>query len=149
MSTSCNWKFRCRISPDVDQLDELHSQEEWIPSRDQIRPDKNVMERKKRRYKDLENHWESAADYILSSVFLKNVTVSTNEKFQVHDRDITNHIRFVPNEFPYSCSGKHYVLWLGPKNDGSTVFSDDEITGHIMAHLEDVVGPDKSFDFAW
>ena len=148
--TSNQWSLRCRISCGLEDLDVLHAKYSWIPSRDQIRPAPAVMERKKKRYLEISEHWGNAADYILSSVFLKPVVVSSSEKFEVTDRDITEYVRFVPNEFPYGCRGNHYILWLGPKIDGSIAFSEDEITGLILTSLEDILGPDDgSFDFGW
>ena len=147
--SSSNWSLRCRISSDIDRLDELHQRYHWVPKGDQVRPKPRVLEKKKKRVEDISTYWESSADYILSSVFLKNVTVSGNEKFHVLDKNITNQVRFVPNEFPYDCSANHYILWMGPRPDGSCCFTDDEITGLVLDSLEDIVGSDSCFDFAW
>lgn len=155
-------KIRGKISSELQELDLLHEISNlsinWIPSSTSIRPSAEIMEKKLKKLDQIERLWRSFDDYILHHIFNvplelrshssrnlsnnpymqgnNNPPVVSNEKLKVASMDISEEIKFVPNEFPYSTSGYHWVLWFGTKYQ---TVSDEKISEIIQGYLNDMV----------
>jgi len=142
------WSLRCRISSSLDSLNELHENFPFISDEYQIRPSDATLKRKESAMRDIEDNWESAQDYIISTIFFKPSSVDPFSNKLVADiKSIDGLIKFEKNEFPYQLQkGWHYVLWFGPSPNG--VPSEEDINTHITRSLEELTNRDD-FDFAW
>lgn len=95
--------IRNKISSKIDDLDVLHQIYSWIPNNESIRPNSDVLARKRLKCQEILTVWESFKDYILHTVFKKQ-HMFVNDKYQaVNDRVYGKKV-FTPNEFPYNLS---------------------------------------------
>lgn len=139
----------CRISSDLIDLDQLHSQYPWIPNSESIRPSPEILETKKKKLEEIERSYVEFVDYFYSHVYGKALCVrETDGKLFVTDRNIRGIRVFLPNMFPYQLGGggRHWVMWYGDldmMHVDHTVITDD-IRNSIHQHVGSY-----DFDFAW
>jgi hypothetical protein len=136
--------LRCGISSSVEVLENFHEVHSWIPSKAQIRPPQEVIQKKLDRIIELGAEWNSMTDYLLANIFHKPSTRSSHSnRLEVLDRDIEGLVIFAPNEFPYQVSGCHWILWFG-----TFEIDKQQITNELTIRLQEHLGHDN-FDFVW
>jgi hypothetical protein len=139
--------LRGKISSNIEDLQQLHDQSySWLPSAQQIRPTPETLQAKHMTCDMILLQYKSFADYILHKVF--NVAVVEQEsdgKLAAIDHEVSQQIRFAPNDFPYQVEGMHYVLWFGTKTQPCP---DDDISATIDRLLQEKY-PQQRYDFAW
>lgn len=126
--------LRCKISSNIQDLNELHTQYWWIPDENMIRPDEKVLDEKRQFSNYVLNNLRSFKDFILDKYF----------------KDITGlEWTFVKSLFPYNLVNdvNHYVLW-NSKYDYFVEIEESKINNIIKDTLKSMVGSDN-FDFAW
>jgi hypothetical protein len=150
VSRSCGFSaahgamLRCGISSSIEVLENFHEVHSWIPSKAQIRPPQEVIQKKLDRIIELGAEWNSMTDYLLANIFHKPSTRSSHSnRLEVLDRDIEGLVIFAPNEFPYQVSGCHWILWFG-----TFEIDKQQITNELTIRLQEHLGHDN-FDFVW
>lgn len=104
--------IRSKISSNIEDLDLLHQIYSWIPNNESIRPNPDILAKKRLKCQEILAIWESFKDYILHTVFKKHHMFVNNKYQAVNDRVYGKKI-FVPNEFPYNLSsGKIEIISL-------------------------------------
>lgn len=136
--------FKKRINSDVETLELLHKEYDWIPGKSNIRPLKEVIEAKQNYFNNIERDYKSLKDYVLIEIFKKNCRMINGKLENVEI--ISNELTFIPNKFPYNISNdtNHYILWYS-FNDG---LSDELITKDINDEITKLVHNDN-FEFVW
>ncbi|KAL0488550.1 hypothetical protein AKO1_015764 [Acrasis kona] len=139
--------LRGEISSNIDDLDNLNQQFEWLPNSITIRPTFELYSQKNDALAEINERWHSIEDYILHKVFGKLIT-TYEDKFKALENDLTCEVQvFERNEFPYQIPvGNHWVLWYGSKTQP---YSSAQISKHIESQLTKILGEDTIFDFAW
>lgn len=61
--------LKCRISSDLEVMDEFHSKYSWIPSSKHIRPTEDTIRRKQAYLTTEVPKYETSADFILHNIF--------------------------------------------------------------------------------
>lgn len=139
--------IRGRISSDSDTLDTLHATYPWIPSSQQIRPSKQLLEEKNKKTEKLLLEWMTCKDFVLDVYFGYPTSLYRGRLF-VPGPILTSEWSFLPCSFPYSLdTGNHFVLW-NSYYDISVEFDNEFIHKHITESIQKIVGTD-CFDFAW
>ena len=139
--------IRGRISSDADILNTLHASYPWIPSSQQIRPSKQLIEEKNRKSKQLLLEWMTCKDFVLDAYF-GYPTAVYRERLYVHGPISSSDWSFFPCPFPYSLDvGYHFVLW-NSYYDITVEFDNELINRQISESIQKIVGT-VSFDFAW
>jgi len=102
--------IRNKISSNIDDLDVLHQIYSWIPNNESIRPNPDVLARKRLKCQEILTAWESFKDYVLHTVFKKH-HIFVNNKYQAVNDRVYGKKAFVPNEFPYNVSSGKILLY--------------------------------------
>jgi hypothetical protein len=165
--------FRQKISTNLDSMEQLHSQYGWIPGSASIRPNAEIIEKKKNYIMNMLTRYRTLQDFFLHRFFgLKPVNEGewNNSRMHVPDAAITaaraaameksnrHEVRFVTNLFSYQVpeGTNHYVIWF-LLNGNETIdpvtnspISDDEINSSIQEAIQQLLGPtNDKFSFAW
>ena len=160
LSTARRW--RDRISSNVDYLQALHDEYEWIPGRQHIRPSPVGIAAKKAWWDKMTQRYASVEDAVLMTVFRYTAAgdgataspslgdsalsgrLSVQRTLSGGLPDSRKVLR--PNRFPYDLpAGTHHsVMWYA----GNLVPSDAEVTADIAAHFARGVHGDD-VDFVW
>jgi hypothetical protein len=69
------YNLRCRIDSNIKILEAFHSQFDWIPGSDDIRPTKELLAQKIAKKEEILSLWKSTEDYILNSIFSKPIFI--------------------------------------------------------------------------
>lgn len=140
--------LRCKISSDIQDLNELHKKYFWIPNETMIRPSPKVLEDKRQFSNYVLHNWMSFKDFILDTHFKFPVDIEDGHLY-VLDTPRKIEWNFQKSLFPYDLpeSVYHYVLW-NSFTDCFHLFEDSKINNIIKETLESMLGCD-SFDFAW
>jgi hypothetical protein len=126
--------LRCKISSNIQDLNELHKQYWWIPNENMIRPDEKILDEKRRFNIYVLNNWLNYKEFIIDKYF----------------KDISGlEWAFVKSLFPYNLVNgvNHYILW-NSKFDYFVELEESKINNIIKDTLKNIVGSD-SFDFVW
>jgi len=140
-------QLNCKIDSDIKTLDELNKTFNWIPSSKNIRPIKELIEKRISDYMFFDNFYSSITDQILIRYF--KFPSRINRKSNKMEYNITlENVRekiFLENEYPYNVpkSTNHYVMWYTYNN-----ISDIEITHDILYSLKHSLKHDN-FEFVW
>jgi len=139
--------FRCKVSEKVDELEKLHKKCSWIPGKDNIRPNKDIIEKKENYLNNLQNFYVSEKDYILSELFNFNYSLDEKGKIWVKKNDILDKNILIENVFRYNIEKdtKHYVMWY---SYSSKKITDKKINNDIKESLEKIVDG-KDYDYVW
>jgi hypothetical protein len=140
--------IRCKISSDIQDLNELHKKYFWIPDENMIRPSEKVLENKRHFSNYVLHNWMSFKDFILDTHFKFTMDIDDGHLYALKNTT-KSEWHFVKSLFPYNLPDdvSHYVLW-NSFYDCFHSFDDDKINSIIKETLESVVGTDR-FDFAW
>jgi hypothetical protein len=140
--------LRCKISSDIQDLNELHKKHFWIPDETMIRPSQKVLEDKRHFSNYVLHNWMSFKDFILDTHFHFPVDIEDGHLY-VLDTTKRQEWYFTKSLFPYDLpeNVSHYVLW-NSFSDCFAFFEDSKINIIIKETLESIVGSDN-FDFAW
>jgi hypothetical protein len=140
--------LRCKISSDIQDLNELHKWFNWIPDENMIRPSPKVLEDKRQFSNYVLGNWMSFRDFILDTHFKYQVDIEDGHMY------ICNEVKksewnFQKSLFPYDLPSEvnHYILWNSMYNYFNE-FDESVINDMIKNTLESILGSDK-FDFAW
>lgn len=133
MEATQEYKFlKCKISSNLEELNNLHRQYHWIPNSEQVRPSPEILERKLSDIEEIQKKWVSFKDFIYYRVFDKQYNIR-NDKLIVFDKDLTILPRmFKKNDYPYQVNGNHYILWYSTQIQS---VSDERITKDINNEL--------------
>jgi hypothetical protein len=140
--------LRCKISSDVQDLNELHKERWWIPNENMIRPCEKILEDKRKFSKNILESWVSFRDFILDKYF-GYPTYIQNGLLVVDDSGKQEEWGLRTSLFPYNLPEgvHHYILW-NSKYDYFCHFDELKINGIITDCLTNMLGCDN-FDFAW
>lgn len=123
--------FKCRISNDISELNELNKIYKWIPNENQVRPSKETKEKKDLLYSYLISIDKNINDYILENIFLSSDTWI-----------------FIKSMFPYNIeTGNHYILWNKLYKFNQTI-DENEINTVISENIFNLVNH-CNYDFVW
>ena len=113
MTDAAQERLACRISADVDQLEDLHAVYGWIPGSAQVRPTATVRAQKELLLANLGSMWASPADWVFHHVF-KSPTTRGSGGRRSATRPAEGSTAFTPNPFPYQVpkGTVHYVFWM-------------------------------------
>lgn len=126
-------KYVGKISSNVDKLNILHKDFDWIPDATKIRPSDDINNEKTRYNIRLIEKYGSLKNGIIKEVFMCNDFSSTKKVF-------------IKNKFRYDTSSEHYVMWY--LNYNIDELSDDIINMDIYNNIYILIG-NNNFDFAW
>jgi hypothetical protein len=124
--------LQCHISSNINNLNELNKQFNWIPNEYSIRPDSQTLEQKKFYCDQILEKYGSFNEYIFENVFNSN---------------LANKWVFRPAHFRYNIyhGTNHYVLWNIQQNL-SYDYDNKIITNKIKEELDKIC---SSYDFVW
>ena len=124
--------LQCQISSNINDLNELNKQFNWIPNEYTIRPDSQTLEQKKFYCSEILQKYGSFNEYIFKDVFKS---------------DPNNKWVFIPAHFRYNihCGANHFVLWNSERNLDFTY--DEEIINNIIK--EELNKITQFYDFVW
>ena len=124
--------FHCRISSNINDLNTLNKQFNWIPNEYTIRPNNQSLQLKKIFCSQILEKYKSFNDYIYQEVFRSN----TNNKWI-----------FMPSYFTYNVHHKtnHFVLWNSELNMNFD-YNDIFINNKIKEELNKIT---PFYDFVW
>lgn len=140
--------LRSKISSNMEDLNELHKERWWIPNKNMIRPQKDVLDSKREFSKNVLAKWATYRDFILDTHFRYPIN-TYNNLLIVDDTDKKEEWNFRASLFPYNLPAdvNHYVLW-NSKYDYFTEFDEVKINRIIKECLSNMLNSDD-FDFAW
>ena len=140
--------LRCKISSDIQDLNELHMYYNWIPDENMIRPSPKVLEDKRHFSNYVLGNWMSFRDFILDTHFKYPVDIEDGHLY-IRDEVKKSEWNFQKSLFPYDLPPEvnHYILW-NSLYDYFNEFEESVINSIIKDTLESMLGTDK-FDFAW
>jgi hypothetical protein len=138
----------CQISSDIQDLNELHRQYNWIPDENMIRPTPAILEDKRAFSEYVLRNWTSFRDFILDTHFKYPVDSKDGHKY-ICDKVEKSEWTFQKSLFPYNLPPEvnHYILW-NSLYDYFNDFDESVINTIIKDTLEITVGA-GNFDFAW
>lgn len=123
--------LQCRVSSNINDLNELNKDFFWIPNEISIRPDTVTLQRKHAECEQILRIWPTFYEYIFSTVFSQAPTSWV----------------FIPSTFRYNLhpNANHYVLW---NSDHDFIFDYDEefINNKIKGELAKIY---PNYDFVW
>jgi hypothetical protein len=139
--------IRGQISPNLDELNELHKLYSWIPNESMIRPNEHDLALKREFANYTLTRWNSYRDFVLHYYF-KCPFIILNDKYVVFEQ-IRDEWAFTKSLFRYNLppNVNHYILW-NSFNDMNSTFTNETINGLIEEYLKKIVGSD-TFDYAW
>lgn len=125
--------LQCKISSNIDDLNQLNKQFNWIPNEYSIRPDSQNLEQKNFYCKEILSEYGSFNEYIFKNVF---------------NSDLSNKWVFKPAHFRYNISfnTNHYVLWNIEHNFEFEWENYEIINNKIKEELNKIC---SSYDFVW
>ena len=138
--------MRCRISSNINDLEELHKIHKWIPGKDNIRPLPEIIDKKTNFIKNLDFFYKTGLDYILADIFQFTSNINKDGKIYVLNKDIKQKYIFSKNIFPYNLpeETEHYILWYSYTSE----FTDDKINTDITVSIKELLNHDN-FEFVW
>ena len=136
-----------RISSNIESLNTIHADNNWVPSGEQIRPLPEIVEKKENDYLKFDSFYSSVKDQILIRYFNYPSRINRNSnklESKVFLKNIKEKI-FIKNEYPYQVpeGTQHYVMWYTYQD-----IPDNEINKDIEISLFKLVGH-KNFEFVW
>ena len=136
-------ELNCKISPALDNLAKYNQQYSWIPGPENIRPNPETLILKNKIFRDLRAFYTTNYDYILSSIFDIDTSLTSEGKLQAKTPD-KKEFRFVKNIFPYQLpdNTNHYIMWY------TFTPSDDVINQNIYDEIFKLLDH-KNFQFVW
>lgn len=140
--------LRCKISSDIQDLNELHKWYNWIPDENMIRPNTKTLEDKRQFSNYVLHNWMSFKDFILDTHFKYPVDIEDGH-YYIRNEVKKSEWNFQKSLFPYDLPSEvnHYILW-NSLYDYFNDFEESVINSIIKDTLESMLGTDK-FDFAW
>ncbi len=140
--------LRCKISSDVQDLNELHAERWWIPNENMIRPSEKILKSKQEVSRNILGIWASFRDFILDTRF-RYPTKKYNGLLVVDDTGKREEWGLRISLFSYNLPPgvHHYILW-NSKYNYFEQFDELKINGIIKDCLTNMLGCDN-FDFAW
>ena len=101
-----------KISSDLKYLEELHNKFYWIPGKEQIRPNKEIIDKKEKDMINIIPFYNSYLDYIYDIIFNCNMKINNDGKLEVNEFLKTKYI-FRKNDYPYQVNTgtHHYIIW--------------------------------------
>jgi len=135
--------FNCRISSNELDLDQLHDLAPWIPNSSQIRPTKEMLQRKQEFFAKYSTRLEQE-ELIAESIF--GCTVETLLECE--------RWKFQYNQFPYSVptGTLHYVLWLVSPELKAEIYDskthERRVNNRIVSELDSIVGKNQ-YEYVW
>lgn len=144
--------IRGRISSNPSDLNELNAIYPWIPNAQTIRPNAELVERKKILSQQIQSEWYSYRDYIMNMVWNTGWTTckESGKKIALIQENLCEW-SFQPSQFRYGLvpESNHWILW-NLHYDILYDYDDLYINKLLEKFIIDVIGnPDKNFDFAW
>ena len=107
--------INCKISPDLENLDEYNKIYKWIPSSKNIRPSRDILKKKEIFFDNINSFYVSETDYLLESIFNYKTFINPEGKLTIKSslNYSDNAFKFLKNKFPYEIdkSSNHYVMW--------------------------------------
>ena len=117
------------IDSNIDNLNLLHESYDWLPNENLIRPNNNILIKKKQLFEIISKMNLSFENYIINIYFNNN---NLEQKL------------FIKNPFPYDIKGNHYIMWYyNCKNIDNETISND-----ISINIYKIV-KNNNFNFAW
>jgi len=142
-------EINCRISPDLDNLDNYHKVYSWIPGSGNIRPSEDILRTKQVLFDQVSQFYENMSDYILEEIFKIPVEFTENTKLKAKNYGAKHYdeFKFVKNKFPYKLdkNTNHYIIWY---NTRSFTYSDSIINKHITKSIFEIL-QHKNFEYVW
>ena len=89
--------MRCRISSNINDLEELHKIHKWIPGKANIRPLLEIIDKKTIFIKNLNFFYKTGLDYILADIFQFTSNINKDGKIYVLNKDIKQKYIFSKN----------------------------------------------------
>lgn len=139
--------LRCKISSDLQDLNELHHKYWWIPNESMIRPTEEIIKEKIHFNNYVLHYWMSLAYFILDTHFKYPVDIDDGQIY-IPKKIEKSEWNFSKSLFPYNLpkNVNHYVLW-NSYYDYFTNLDDVTINKIIKDYLENMLG--SEFDFVW
>jgi hypothetical protein len=139
--------LRCKINPDLKDLNTLHRDYQWIPNEIMIRPSDKILEDKQCYMRYIDNMWMSSKDFILATHFKYDTDIEDGHIYVPTAKQ--GEWNFSESMFPYNikANSHHYVLW-NSSADYYTQFDEAEINKIITENLKKITEGDK-FNFVW
>lgn len=138
--------MQCKISSNIDKLNEISKFHKWIPNESNIRPNLETLRLKDEFFKKINIFYESYLDYIYSDIFEFKYSINKNGKIKVEKENVYKKKIFQRNIFPYDLPEKtnHFVLWYSYKEN----ISENEINNDIKNNLFRLT-KSNNFNFVW
>lgn len=133
-----------KISTKLNDLDNMHQSNLWIPNSKQIRPIEEVIQEKNILMKNILIFYESMNDYILDTIFNLPKKFNSKGKLLVDTKNIKPEFKLVKNKFPYDLpiQTEHYILWF---NTEVNYLTDIEIKQIIDIEIKKYFKKKKEF----
>ena len=138
--------LNCKISSNIDDLENIKKIYSWIPGENNIRPDKEIIDKKLQFWENIHLKYNKMSDYILNVHFNLPVIINDNNKFEVLLSSYNNIEKFIfmENTFPYNLeeNTNHYILWY------TFIPSDYDVNKHIFTEIYKILNH-THFNFVW
>jgi hypothetical protein len=143
------------ISNDINALNILNLEYNWLPTSETIRPNPKDLAFKHLRLNQIENEWLSMDDYIRYMIFGFKAKINQQNKKQISDSQLVSLSDwvFAESEFKYNLipTSNHWILWSSKFKQNEKLINQDlidEINNELINKLSIMIGSDN-FDFAW
>ena len=138
--------FQCKLSSDIQVLDILHQKWKWIPGKENVRPNADILDKKLKYMDTIQHFYASEKDYIYENIFCFD-SVMDGGKLMVRDEAIKRKAIFVQNIYPYDLddSTHHYIMWYSFYDESVT---EQKINDDINIGIQNIV-KHKNFDYIW
>lgn len=137
--------MQCKISSDINFLNNVNKSHCWIPNELNVRPTPEVLALKQTFLGQINTFYDTFIDYVYSDIFEFNYVFNDDGKIKVLGENVIKKKIFQRNMFPYNLpeNTKHYIMWYSYNEDNNSQINED-----IKKNIYQIVKSDK-FDFVW
>ncbi len=137
--------MNCKISPDLEILESLNKEYNWIPGPNNIRPNEELILKKEKDLENADNFYASVKDYMYDLIFDFPTKFNSNGKLVAIVPNKMVKI-FRENDYPYILPENtyHYIMWY---NTSQKMISDSEITQDIKDNINHIMK--CNYNFVW
>ena len=138
-------ELNCKISSLLDDLDKLNKKYSWIPSSNNIRPDKDTQDKKAIYFDQINHFYSSLSSFILAEIFNYDVVYNKRRKLETRSSKPLEH-KFIQNKFSYNLpkNTNHYVLWYNQEIE----IEEEKINRDIKKAISEIINSEK-FKYVW
>ena len=137
--------MNCKVSSNIDDLEKLNNKYGWIPGKNNIRPNNDVINNKNNKLENAYYFYNTRLDYILDVVFKFKMKLNSDGKLEYYCKNIPEKKIFRKNDFPYDLpiGTNHYIMWYTYNIDDENQINND-IFESLKKELEN-----ENFEFIW